>query len=45
MTAPTTTTTEQRPAPPPAPRRIPEWMRRMQAGQLKAKDLTGSVAL
>lgn len=30
---------EQRP-----PRRLPEWMRRMQAGQLRAKDLTGSVA-
>lgn len=27
------------------PRRLPEWMRRMQAGQLKAKDLTGSVSL
>lgn len=45
MTAPTTNTTKSQPTPPPAPRRIPEWMRRMQAGQLKGKDLTGAVSL
>lgn len=43
MTAPTTNNPDRHPAAP--PRRIPEWMRRMQTGQLKAKDLTGAVAL
>lgn len=39
------TTQDPRTTPPQKPVRIPEWMRRMQEGQLKAKDMTGRVAL